>query len=209
MAQPMQDLAELEVLLNALCEESIAPEQVRRLEELVLTRPEAQAYYLQYMRFYADLAGHFALLAIRRRCGASCGKALRSLLREARQREELQQAQQATLRRVESKEQVVRDVIAQRCSLREALARFQELDRELDRLWPDSFPKQSEMRARQWSSEVEGHYQYMIVMVKALLRGRPEEAAAILSRLEKDYQQLQTNTQTPSTAPMERTERHR
>ena len=75
-------------------------------------------------------------------------EALRSLLREAQQREELQQAQQVTLRRVESKEQVVRDVIAQQCSLREALARFQELDTEFDRERPASFPKLPEIRAR-------------------------------------------------------------
>jgi len=131
------------------------------------------------------------------------------LLHEASLREELQQAQQAALRRVESKEQVVRDVIAQRCSLKEALARFQELDAEFDRECPGSLHKLSEIRARIWPSEVEGHYQYIILAVKDLLRGRPEEAAAVLRRLEKNYQQLQTNTPTPSTAPMERTERHR
>jgi hypothetical protein len=131
------------------------------------------------------------------------------LLNEANRREELQQGQQATLHRFESKEQVVRDVIAQRCSLREALARFQELDREFDCDWPASFPKQSEMRARKWPSEVEGHYQYIIAIVQGLLDDRPDEAAAVLRRLEKDYQQLQAGTQTPSTAPMERTERHR
>ena len=97
-------------------------------------------------------------------------------------------------------------MIAQRCSLREALARFQELDREFDRDWPDSFSKQSEIRARKWPSEVERHYQYIIAVVEDLLCGRPEEAAAVLRRLDKDYQQLQTNAQTPSTAPMERTE---
>src|SRR5262245_55697009 len=136
-------------------------------------------------------------------------EALRILLREARLREELQQGQQATLRRVESKEQVVRDVIAQRCSLKEALARFQELDREFDREWPDSCSKQSEIRAWRWPSEVERQYRNIIATVNDLRRDRPEEAATVLRRLEKDYQQLQTSTQTLSTAPMERTERHR
>jgi hypothetical protein len=131
------------------------------------------------------------------------------LLHEASHAEELQQAQQAALRRFESKEQVVRDVIAQRRSLKDALARLQELDRELDREWPDSFPKLSEIRARKWPSEVERHYQYIIGVVEDFLRGWPVEAAAVLRRLEKDYQQLQTNPQTPSSAPMERTERHR
>src|SRR5262249_47631748 len=108
-----------------------------------------------------------------------------------------------------SKEQVVRDVIAQRCSLKEALARFQELDRELDRVQPASFPKVSEIRAQKWPSELEGRYQSIITRVEDLLRGRPEEAAAVLRRLDKDYQQLQAGTQTPSTAPTERTERSR
>jgi len=85
------------------------------------------------------------------------------------------------------------------------VAHFQELDRE----WPDSLPKLSEIRALKWPSEVEGHYQYIIAIVEELLRGRPEEAAAVLRRLDKDYQQLQTSTQTPSTAPREQTERHR
>jgi hypothetical protein len=56
---------------------------------------------------------------------------------------------------------------------------------------------------------VERHYQYITTRVKRLLDDRPEEAAAVLRRVEKDYQQLQTNTQTPSTAPRERPERHR
>jgi hypothetical protein len=50
------------------------------------------------------------------------------LLHEDSRAEELKQGEQAILRRFESKEQVVRDVIAQRCSLSEALARFQELE---------------------------------------------------------------------------------
>src|SRR5262249_57025247 len=45
---------------------------------------------------------------------------LRSLLREVRRREELQQAQQVTLRRLDAREEEMRDVIAQRASLKEA-----------------------------------------------------------------------------------------
>jgi hypothetical protein len=51
---------ELEALLNALCEESITPEQVRRLEEIVLAHPEAEGHYVQYMSLVADLSRHFA-----------------------------------------------------------------------------------------------------------------------------------------------------
>src|SRR5262249_25220536 len=48
-------LAELRTLLDALCEESITPEQLARLEELVLAHPEAEAFYVQFMSFHADL----------------------------------------------------------------------------------------------------------------------------------------------------------
>src|SRR5262249_46926812 len=52
-------------LLDALCEESITAEQVQRLEELILTYPEAEAYYVQFMSLHADLVGHFGLLPAR------------------------------------------------------------------------------------------------------------------------------------------------
>lgn len=53
-------VAELQQLLDHLCEESITPEQVQRLEELVLNYPEAEAHYVRFMGFYADLVGHVA-----------------------------------------------------------------------------------------------------------------------------------------------------
>jgi hypothetical protein len=56
------EFAELQALLDALCEESVTAEQVRRLEELVLTRPEAEAYYVQYLSLQADLVGHIGVL---------------------------------------------------------------------------------------------------------------------------------------------------
>jgi hypothetical protein len=60
MTQPPHDLVELRTLLDALCEESITDEQFRRLEELLLGRPEAEAHYVQYMSLYADLVRHAA-----------------------------------------------------------------------------------------------------------------------------------------------------
>jgi hypothetical protein len=51
-------LAELRPLLDAYCEGTITPEQLRRLEELVLAHPEAEDYYVQFMSFYADLIGY-------------------------------------------------------------------------------------------------------------------------------------------------------
>lgn len=64
MIPPIPELAELRTLLDALCEESITPEQVQRLEELVRTHPAAEAYYVQYLSFYADLIGHFGTLPV-------------------------------------------------------------------------------------------------------------------------------------------------
>ncbi len=53
-------LDELEPLLDALCEETITPEQLTRLEELVLAHPEAEQHYIRYMSFHADLIGTIA-----------------------------------------------------------------------------------------------------------------------------------------------------
>ncbi|VTU02728.1 a-macroglobulin complement component : TonB-dependent receptor OS=Hyalangium minutum GN=DB31_3602 PE=4 SV=1: A2M_N: A2M: Thiol-ester_cl: A2M_comp [Gemmataceae bacterium] len=53
-------VAELQTILDHLCEESVTPEQVQRLEQLVLSHPEAEAHYLRFMGFYADLIGHVA-----------------------------------------------------------------------------------------------------------------------------------------------------
>jgi hypothetical protein len=61
MSPPFRELAELRALLDALCEESITAEQMRRLEELVLAHPEAEAYYVQYLSLHADLSRHFAV----------------------------------------------------------------------------------------------------------------------------------------------------
>jgi hypothetical protein len=55
MTEPFRDHAELAEILDALCEETISPEQMRRLEELVLSHPEAEAFYVQYMALHADL----------------------------------------------------------------------------------------------------------------------------------------------------------
>jgi hypothetical protein len=63
--EPLHDLPELRALLDALCEETITPEQVSRLEQLVLTHPEAEAYYVQYLSQHADLVCHFSVLPAR------------------------------------------------------------------------------------------------------------------------------------------------
>src|SRR5262249_19848261 len=62
MTRPFEHQAELEALIDALCEGSITAEQVQRLEQLVLAHPEAEAYYVQAMSLHADLALHLRAL---------------------------------------------------------------------------------------------------------------------------------------------------
>lgn len=50
---------ELRGLIDALCDETIAPAQFARLEELLLAHPEAEAYYVQSMSLHADLIRTF------------------------------------------------------------------------------------------------------------------------------------------------------
>ena len=59
MIGPIPEHDELQQLLDALCEESISLDQMRRLEEILLTNPQAEAYYVQYMSQFADLRRHF------------------------------------------------------------------------------------------------------------------------------------------------------
>jgi hypothetical protein len=51
---------ELRTLLEALCEERITPEQMERMEHLVLADPENEAFYLRFMHLHADVIREFA-----------------------------------------------------------------------------------------------------------------------------------------------------
>jgi hypothetical protein len=62
MSEPFERLAELRALLEALCDESCTPEQVQRIEELVLSHPQAEAFYVQYMGLHADIVRRFGSL---------------------------------------------------------------------------------------------------------------------------------------------------
>lgn len=62
MSEPMSILAEVRTLAEAMCESTANNEQVRRLEELLLGHPEAEAFYVQYLSQYAELARHFSAL---------------------------------------------------------------------------------------------------------------------------------------------------
>ena len=127
----------------------------------------------------------------------ACGLAdLGELVREAHHSEELEWMQRATFRRMESKRQVVQEVIAERCSLSEALAWFRELEGEC----PEYAAVVAKVRARQGPDE-ERHYRNNTMMVRDLLGDRPAEAAAVLRRLEEDYRRLRAGRQATATAP--------
>jgi hypothetical protein len=126
------------------------------------------------------------------------------MVREVRRREELQQWRRDTLRFTEARVEVVRELIAQRRSLKEALTRLQELDLERS-----DFIAKSSKTYEGYSPHMEEHYQYIISIAKALLKDRPEEAAVVLCRLEKEYKQLRAGRNVPSAMPTKPPERSR
>jgi hypothetical protein len=142
-----------------------------------------------------------APLAVCLFCLRSCRDStdFRPILQEVRRSEEMQHVQQATLRREYGMRQVAQACIPQRCTLAQAMQRWQELEKELGQEWPlhrdilrqKLAPLPDEQR----------HYEGIIANVEASLRGQPEKLAAVLSRLEKEYQQLGVGRQKPSAMP--------
>jgi hypothetical protein len=116
-------------------------------------------------------------------------------------REELDQLEAATLRRIEVRQRVVDEVIDGRRTLAEAIERFQELDRE----WPDH----SEATPDWAESRYEIRYRGILAMVKASLRDRPEKLSALLRRLEHEYRQRRAGELAPPPAMTKRTEQSR
>jgi hypothetical protein len=101
---------------------------------------------------------------------------------------------QATLARLEARDQVVRDLIAQRYTLAEAIEQFLELDRQ----WPDLISKVQHGR-----SDEERIYEHIRFMVENMLHDHPEQASIVLGRLEQEYKKLRTERRTPSAAEKE------
>src|SRR5262249_55605118 len=90
--------------------------------------------------------------------------------------EELEQLRAATLRRVDARQRVVREVIDRRRTLAEAIERLEELDRE----WPDYSEKVPEVPPL--GTREERSYRYLRQEVEAILRDRPEEVTSVLRR---------------------------
>jgi hypothetical protein len=99
--------------------------------------------------------------------------------------EELRQLHEASYRRLGAKWQIAQEVIAGRRSLAEAMEQFRDLDRQ----WPDL---RSRIRKPEdlWMSEDEWDGRAVIDQVRQVLADRPDEAAAVAGRLEKELQQL-------------------
>jgi hypothetical protein len=100
---------------------------------------------------------------------------------EVARREQLRQREEATHRRHEAKRHVAGEVISGRQSLAEAIERFRALDRE----WPENH------RGPPFGvSENEWDGRNVLYFVRLVLADRPDEAAAVAGRLEKELQQL-------------------
>ena len=128
-----------------------------------------------------------------------------SLAEELARTERLKQLRDASHRRAEAKRQVAAEVIARQRSLAEALEQFRELDRQ----WPDirtGIKKPED----QWMTEDEWDGRMVIEQVRQILADRPDEAAAVADRLEKELQELLADRKKVPPAPAEpRTERSR
>jgi hypothetical protein len=107
-----------------------------------------------------------------------------SLAEEVQRNEELDQREAAIRRRREAKVQVVKEVIARRQSLAEAIEQFRTWDRQ----WPENAsiqtPEDFGMSADEWDGRA------VLDHVRQVLADRPNEVAAVASRLEKELQKL-------------------
>jgi len=99
--------------------------------------------------------------------------------------EQIDRAREAFSRRVQAKEQIAEDVIAQRRSLAEAMKLFQALDQDWPQLGPGSPVNQS-----LGLSEDEWYGRGVIRYVGWALFEHPDEAAAVVTRLESELQKL-------------------
>jgi hypothetical protein len=104
-------------------------------------------------------------------------------------REELQRLERATFEREEARRQMVRVWIARQCSLVEMIAKFQEWDHQ----WPDYGNS-----TRLMMEDDKRRYQQIAGYIDEVLHDRPEDLAAILRRLEKEYSRLKVGKPAPS-----------
>jgi hypothetical protein len=121
-----------------------------------------------------------------------------SMAEEAIRTEHLKQWHEASMRRIEAKWQVAKEVIAGQRSLAEALEQFRDLDRQ----WPD-IRSETNRPEDLWMSEDEWDGRAVLEQVRQVLSDRPDEAAAVADRLEKELQQLLAERKKCPPAPAE------
>jgi hypothetical protein len=128
-----------------------------------------------------------------------------SLPEELEREANLQQSIEALRRQRQAKRQVAQEVMAQRRSLAQAIEQFQAFDRD----WPEGrlrfqTPKDFGMSEYEWDGRS------VIYFVQQVLADRPDEAAEVVGRLEKELQELLAKRKKRHPAPAEpRTERRR
>ena len=119
-----------------------------------------------------------------------------SLAEEIVRNEKLDQQEAALHRQRQAKRRVAEEVLARRRSLAEAIAQFRALDRE----WPE-FLAAPHGPADLGMSEDERDGRNVLYFVRLVLADRPDEAAAVADRLEKELQQLLADRQKRLPAP--------
>jgi hypothetical protein len=108
-----------------------------------------------------------------------------SVADEVARHEHLNQQEAALRRQRQAKRAVAAEVIARRRSLAEAIEEFRALDREWPKLGPlPHWPADLGMSAD------EGVGRDVLYFVQLVLADRPDEAATVAGRLEKELQQL-------------------
>ena len=121
-----------------------------------------------------------------------------SLAEEIVRNEKLDQQEAALHRQRQAKRRVAEEVLARRRSLAEAIAQFRALDRE----WPElrsapQTPEELGMSADEWAGRD------VLYFVQLVLADRPDEAATVAGRLEKELQQLLAERKKRLPAPAE------
>jgi hypothetical protein len=112
--------------------------------------------------------------------------------------EQLEERKEAIRLRREAKERVAEEVIARRQSLAEAIEQFRALDRQ----WPDCRPTpQSPEQLGMSQDEWDGHN--VLDFVRQVLADRPDEAAAVAGRLEKELEELLASGKKRPLAPVD------
>ena len=128
--------------------------------------------------------------------GCTAGKI--SLPEAIEERERIARFEEASLRRLDTKKQIAEEVISRRRSLAEAMQLFRALDQE----WP-KFGSAEKRLHDLGISEDEWGGRGVIVTVKDVLKHRPDEAAVVVGRLEKELQELLADRTKPRPASAE------